>query len=422
MSAIERPTGVSPVGVVLSLLEELYVDLHAHPELSGDEVRTASVVADRLRLLGADVTERVGGTGVVGVVENGAGPVVMIRAELDALPVQEQTCLPYASTVAGVMHACGHDLHLAGVLGAAELLVGAERTWRGTLVIVAQPAEETLSGAERMLTDGLYSRFPAPEVALAQHVVALPVGVVAHGPATTWSSAQFRAQLRAEPVHSALGEHGADLVDRLTDLAAAVRVATVEHGAVGGLYAVHTGTCANVTPATARALGSVRAPESTTVDAVLDDLRSSQAVAGAAADATGRSHRVETVLTLTGSAPSVAVDGQLMVDLVAEHIRGFGRGRVWTDYVSHAADDFSRFGTQPRPDGSRVRLGYWMFGGIDPSTWRAARDDGSLVPGNHSDRFAPALTALRAAVVAMTTAAQSQLASHRDAEPEGTTS
>lgn len=411
MSAIERPTGVRPVGVVLSLLEDLYLDLHAHPEISGQEQRTASVIAERLRALGVEVTANVGGTGVVGVIENGSGPTVMIRSELDALPVRERTALSYASTVQGVMHACGHDLHLVGLVGAAELLVRSQRTWRGTVVIVAQPAEETLSGAAALLADGLYTRWPVPDVALAQHVVPLPVGVVAHGPSTTWSSAQFRADLATESTHSAISNPGSELVGQLGLLDTLVRDTAVKQGATGGLYALHTGTCANVTPATATALGSVRAPALATVDAVLADVRSQLAGLGA----------VRAEMTVTGSAPAVAVDAELMSDLVAEHTRAFGRGRVWTDYVSYAADDFSLYGTQPLPEGSRVRLGYWMFGGIDPRAWRTARDDGSVVPANHSDRFTPELTSLRAAVVAMTTAARSQLISHRDADPEGTT-
>lgn len=162
----------------LTRAAEFYLDLHRHPELSGAEQRTAAAFADRLTEAGYQVTTGIGGHGVAGVLRNGPGPVVMLRAELDALPVREQTGLPYASTVTAtaadgrtvpVMHACGHDMHLACAAGAAaELATDLER-WRGTLLVVGQPAEETLQGARAMLADGLYQRFEPPSVVLAQH-------------------------------------------------------------------------------------------------------------------------------------------------------------------------------------------------------------------------------------------------------------
>ncbi|WP_069467686.1 amidohydrolase, partial [Actinacidiphila rubida] len=169
---------------VLGPAAELYLDVHRHPELSGVEARTAGRFAERLASDGYEVTRGVGGHGVVGVLRNGPGPVVLLRAELDALPVREDTGLPYASAVTAprpVMHACGHDMHLACLSGAAALLSRTASGWSGTLVVVGQPAEETLTGAAAMLADGLYRRFPAPGVVLAQHTVPLPAGMVAHG-------------------------------------------------------------------------------------------------------------------------------------------------------------------------------------------------------------------------------------------------
>src|ERR1700746_88946 len=157
----------------------LYLDLHEHPELSGHETQTAAKLAERLRRAGYDVTEHVGGTGVVAILKNGPGPTIMLRTELDALPVEEKTGLPYASKVhakddAGrevpVMHACGHDLHMAAILGAAEAMSRSRNTWHGTLILIGQPAEETIGGAEGMLRDGLFTRFPKPDVAVALHV------------------------------------------------------------------------------------------------------------------------------------------------------------------------------------------------------------------------------------------------------------
>ena len=175
--------------VTLDLLS-LYQDLHAHPELGFQEHRTAGIVADRLGELGIDTTTGVGGTGVVGVLTNGDGPVVWLRADMDGLPVEEQTGLPYASTHRGTdetgrevptMHACGHDIHVTWLLGTLERLVATTADWHGTVVAVFQPAEEVISGARAMIEDGLVDRFPTPDVVLGQHSAPAPVGTVAVG-------------------------------------------------------------------------------------------------------------------------------------------------------------------------------------------------------------------------------------------------
>ena len=156
----------------------LYLDLHQHPELSAHETRTAALLAERLRKLGYEVTEHVGGTGVVGIMKNGPGPTVMLRTELDALPVEEQTGLPYASKVRAkddsgrdvpVMHACGHDLHMSSWWGTAAIMAHSKDNWHGTLMLIAQPAEETNSGARKMIEDGLFTRFPKPDIGIALH-------------------------------------------------------------------------------------------------------------------------------------------------------------------------------------------------------------------------------------------------------------
>src|SRR5205809_534662 len=164
----------------------LYLDLHQHPELSSHETRTAATLAERLRGLGYEVTEHVGGTGVVAIMKNGPGPTVMLRTELDALPVEEKTGLPYASKVrakddsgrdVAVMHACGHDLHMASILATGAIMAHSKQTWHGTLMLIGQPAEETIDGARRMIDDGLLKRFPRPDVAVAMHVGnSLPAG------------------------------------------------------------------------------------------------------------------------------------------------------------------------------------------------------------------------------------------------------
>ena len=184
------PAVLAEADAVYPQSEVLYFDLHRNPELSSHETRTATKLAAGLRELGYEVTTGVGGTGIVGVLKNGAGPVVMLRTELDALPVEEKTGLPYASTVrakddggaeVGVMHACGHDVHMASWMGAARIMASTRNQWRGTLVLIGQPAEETVSGAARMLADGLFTRFPRPQYALAAHDdPRIPAGVVGY--------------------------------------------------------------------------------------------------------------------------------------------------------------------------------------------------------------------------------------------------
>src|SRR5438477_4746460 len=178
---------------------KLYLDLHQAPELSSHEMLTATKLAARLRSFGYEVTEHVGGTGIVGVLKNGAGPTIMLRTELDALPVEEKTGLPYASKVrtkddsgrdVPVMHACGHDLHMSSLYGTAAIMARTKDTWHGTLMLVAQPAEETISGAKGMVEDGLFTRFPKPDVGIALHDTNdMPVGQVGITPEYTWANA-----------------------------------------------------------------------------------------------------------------------------------------------------------------------------------------------------------------------------------------
>jgi amidohydrolase len=180
-------TVVAHINDLLPDLEPFYTDVHAHPELSMQETRTAGLAAERLRANGFDVTTGVGQTGVIGLLRNGDGPVVMLRADMDALPVREETGLPYASTVMAtdhtgktvpVMHACGHDMHVTWLVGAATVFAHTREAWRGTLMAVFQPAEETAAGAQALIADGLFTRFPTPDVVLGQHVMVGASGVL----------------------------------------------------------------------------------------------------------------------------------------------------------------------------------------------------------------------------------------------------
>src|SRR6202049_1208343 len=203
-----NPNGAEPVlnglASLIPNLEALYKDVHAHPELSMQETRTAGLAADHLRAAGFEVTAGVGKTGVVGLLRNGEGPTVMLRAGMDALPVEEATGLPYASKITAkdqdgktvpVGHMCGHDMHVTWLVGATKLLAEAKTTWRGTIMAVFQPGEETAEGAQAMIDDGLFKRFPKPDVVLGQHVMVGPSGSVA-GSAGPITSAAASLQIR----------------------------------------------------------------------------------------------------------------------------------------------------------------------------------------------------------------------------------
>src|SRR4051794_14074655 len=221
-----EPTRGGPVlagldGVV-GRLEDLYRDVHQHPELSMQERRTAGRAAERLRAAGYEVTAGIGGTGVVGLLRNGDGPTVMLRADMDALPVKEATGLPYASTATAtdpdgdevpVMHACGHDMHVTWLAGVTTLLATARDAWRGTVLAVFQPAEETAQGAQAMIDDGLFERFPKPEVILGQHVMPAAAGTLGYRPGTTQAAADsLEVRMFGRGAHGSMPESSVDPV------------------------------------------------------------------------------------------------------------------------------------------------------------------------------------------------------------------
>ena len=210
------------LGDLLPDSEAVYKDIHSHPELSMQEHRTAGVAADRLRSAGYEVTTGVGKTGVVGLLRNGEGPTVMLRADMDALPVLEATGLPYASNVTAidstgknvpVMHACGHDIHVTWLIGAATLFAKSLDAWQGTLMAVFQPAEETAEGSQAMIDDGLFKRFPKPDVILGQHVMSMPAGVIAGRIGVTTSAADsLQIKLFGRGAHGSMPEASVDPV------------------------------------------------------------------------------------------------------------------------------------------------------------------------------------------------------------------
>ncbi|MFF5976972.1 amidohydrolase [Streptomyces sp. NPDC012769] len=382
-------------------LRAVYEDLHAHPELSFQEFRTARIVAERLHRQGWDVTEGVGGTGVVGVLANGEGPVVLLRADMDGLPVRERTGLPYASRVTAVdgdgdevpvMHACGHDMHVTCLLGATAQLAAARGAWRGTVVAVFQPAEE-VGGAPAMIEDGFVDRFPRADVCLGQHVAPAPVGFVGTRPGPVMAASDsLRVRLFGRGGHGSTPETTVDPV--VMAAAVVMRLQTIvsrETGsaqtAVVTVGSLHTGTKENIIPDTAELRINIRSTTPVVRDRVLAAV---ERIVRAEAAASGAPKDPE--ITALNSFP-VTVNDERATDTVLTALAGaFGRERVFTlPQTLTGSEDFGVFGTA-----LGVPSVFWHFGGADPALFRDADPERLLqdglpatVPANHSPYFAP---------------------------------
>ncbi|HTL32867.1 MAG TPA: M20 family metallopeptidase [Kofleriaceae bacterium] len=379
-------------------LAALYKDLHAHPELSMQETSTAGLAERRLRDAGYDVTTRVGGTGVVGLLRNGAGPTVMLRADMDALPVQERTGLPYASTVTAtdrdgktvpVMHACGHDMHVTWLAGASKLLAAARHAWSGTLLVVFQPAEETAQGAQAMLDDGLFERFPKPEVVLGQHAMVGRAGELS-GRAGTITSAADSLQIRlfGRGAHGSMPQASIDPV--VMAAATVTRLQTIvsrelapSEAAVVTVGSLQAGTKENVIPDEALIKLNVRTYDAGVRKRVLAAIERIVKAEAAAS----RAPRPPEITTLDSYPLGVndARASERVVDAFRSH---FAAERVKQTGPTSASEDFGSFGTK-----WQVPSTFWFVGVTDPDLYAKAAAAGELnkLPSNHSPFFAPVL-------------------------------
>ncbi len=383
---------------VRSWQEELYRDLHAHPELSHQEIRTAQQVTQRVRQAGCEVHEQIGGTGVVAVLRNGDGPTVLLRADMDALPVREATGLPYASTdtandVDGVevpvMHACGHDVHVACLLGAVALLAGAPDAWNGTVCAIFQPAEEVADGAQGMLADGLADLVGTPAVALCQHVLPFPAGRVATRVGPTLSSADsMRITVHGRGAHGSMPQASVDPVVLAAMIV--VRLQTVisreiQPGdpAVLTVGSIQAGTKSNVIPDHAVIALNVRSYHDDTGTAILDAIRR---IVTAECEASRSPRPPE--FELFDHFPLTDNDQQVTEEVAAAFQREFG-DRAQELPLQTASEDFSDL-----PNALGIPYTYWGIGGVDPHTYEQAQAAGRLaedIPVNHSATFAPVL-------------------------------
>jgi hippurate hydrolase len=379
-------------------LEALYKDVHSHPELSMQETRTARLAADHLEAAGYEVTTGVGKTGVVGLLRNGDGPTVMLRADMDALPVEEATGLPYASKATAtdregrtvpVSHMCGHDMHVTWLAGATKLLAEARRTWRGTLMAVFQPGEETAEGAQAMIDDGLFKRFAKPNVVLGQHVMVGPSGTVA-GRAGAITSAADSLQIRlfGRGAHGSMPQASIDPV--IMAAATVMRLQTIvsrevaaAEAAVVTVGALQAGTKENVIPDEAIIKLNVRTFDAGVRTRVLAAI---ERIVNAEAEASGAPRKPE--ITTLDHYPLNVNDrdaSNRVVDAFRDH---FGADRVRETGPAPASEDFGSFGSEWHSPSV-----FWFVGGTDPDLYEKAKAANRLneLPVNHSPKFAPVI-------------------------------
>jgi amidohydrolase len=375
---------------VRASLEDLYRDLHAHPEPAFEEHRTAARVAEEARAAGYDVTTGVGRTGIVAVLRNGAGPTVFLRADMDALPVREDTGLPYSSTVDGLMHACGHDMHTVCLLGALRLLAASRDQWSGTVLAVFQPAEEVGAGAAAMVGDDLFRRFGTPSVVLGQHVAPLPAGWIGCHPGPAFAGTDsLRIRLHG---HGGHGSRPETTVDPVVMAAAAVlRLQTVVSrevapgdSAVVTIGTLNAGSQDNIIPEWADLGVNVRTFDTRVRERVLAAI---SRIANAEAAAGGAPRDPE--VTLANSFPTVVNDEAAMIRTGAALRAAFGEAAVIDPGPVTGSEDVGHFGTS-----SGAPVCYWLFGGADPDLFQRAIAAGTAerdIPSNHSPHFAPLL-------------------------------
>jgi len=381
-------------------LESLYRDLHARPELSGQEKETAARMAGELRRAGLFVHTGIGGHGVVGVLANGPGPAVMIRSDLDALPVEEKTGLPYASTVrvgvetravkVGVMHACGHDLHMTVMVGAVRLLAAVKDTWSGTLLAVGQPAEETGAGARAMIRDGIFTRFPRPAAALALHVDPnIPAGKIGYRPGIiSAGSTSLDITVRGIGGHAAHPHQAIDPVVLSARVILALqtlvsRETDPREMAVLTVGAIHGGTKHNAIPDEVVLRVNIRYNS----DAVRDRMLSSigRMVRGIALSA-GVPDDLAPVVRRPGEAtPPMTNDPDLTERVRAGLVPVLGEENVICIPQLTGSEDFSTFGNGDPP----VPICYLRLGAADPGELEESRRTGRDLPYLHNSRFAP---------------------------------
>ena len=391
--AVPGPAAPAPKALSPDL-RDFYIDLHQHPELSLHEEKTAAKVAARLRQAGFEVTTGVGGTGVVGVLKNGSGPTVMLRTELDALPVEEKTGLPYASTVrvkddsgteVPVMHACGHDVHMTALVGTAAEMARRKADWHGTLVFIGQPAEERIRGARAMLKDGLFTRFPKPDFVVSLHDTPnLPAGQLGVTSGYTLASSDS-----VDLTIYGKGGHGASPQTTVDPIVIAARTVLAlqtivarekdpQDPAVVTVGSIHGGNKHNIIPDEVKLQLTVRTYSKEVRRHVLDAIAR---IARAEAVAAGAER--EPTVAVVESTAATWNDPKLTARVAAALSRQLGAGNVVESPREMASEDFSEYGL------AGVPAVMFRLGAADPEALAKATAAGVELPSLHSSLFAP---------------------------------
>jgi hippurate hydrolase len=392
----------------LPSLITIYRDLHANPELSGQEKRSAGILAAEAKKAGFEVTSGVGGTGVVAVLKNGPGPVVMLRADMDALPVAEQTGLPFASKNPGAMHACGHDTHMSAWIGTARRLAAMKDRWSGTLVMIGQPAEETIEGAKAMLKDGLFTRFPKPQFVIGFHDSAsLPAGAIGYTPGYALAAVDS-----IDILVKGVGGHGAAPATAKDPIVLAARIVTTlqtlaareidpQDAVVVTVGSIHGGTKHNIIPSEVKLQLTVRSYSPETRTKLLDGIKR---IARGEAIAAGLPDELMPVVSSFGPAGVSTFNSEELTNrLGAAFAARFGKDRVQPVKASMVSEDFPEFRLA---DPENIQSSIFWVGGVPKDRWDAAKGDAAKLPSLHSPFWAPdAEAVIGTATEAMTAAA-----------------
>lgn len=380
-------------------LEQLFLDFHRNPELSFVETQTAGIIAAQLRALGAEVTENVGGTGVVGVLRNGDGPTVLIRADMDGLPIEEQTGFDYASTArqetregveSPVMHACGHDVHMTAMIGAARQLARLRDSWSGTIVFIGQPAEERLGGARAMLEDGLYERFPRPDYALALHVGAgYPAGTIDLQPGLIASSADsLDILIHGVGTHGAFPHLGKDPIVMGSEIVMALqtlvsREVSPLQPAVVTVGAFNAGVKHNIVPDSAHLQLTVRSNEQAVRERLIAGVRR---IAEQVGRMNGLPDELLPEVTIADESTAPTINDAGLANRLRETFRTELGEEVLLEPRPQAGMNGEDFAYLVGPE-TGVRGAYFIVGGTPQAAIDAAENGGPPVPAHHNPNF-----------------------------------
>jgi len=394
-------------------LDALYKDIHAHPELAFEEVKTAAKLAAEMRALGFEVTEKVGKTGLVALYSNGDGPTIMVRTELDALPMEEKTGLAYASRDKAiwngretfVAHSCGHDINMASWVGTAKTLLGLKEQWKGTLMFIAQPAEEIVQGARAMLADGLFTRFRKPDFAFALHAGGAPYGSVSYRVGIGSSNVDgLYIKFQGRGGHGAMPQRTVDPVMMAARFVVDVQSVIsrekdpTEFGVIS-IGSIHGGTAANVIPDDVVVVGTIRSFKPEVRAKMLAGIERTAKAVAAMSDAPPPDIRI-------GEGTKAVINDPAVVATAEKALKAAFGDRLRLTPANTTSEDFSEFA-------NAVPSMMFNIGVYEPEQWRAANRSGSPLAGNHSPQFAPVpKPTILTGVTAMTLAVLSAFDQH----------